>query len=222
MSVRYSEVGMTSPRTRIRMVERLRKQGIEDEVVLAAMALIPRHVFVEEALASRAYEDVALPINYGQTISSPWIVARMSELLRNKRNNSLEKVLEIGTGSGYQTTVLTQIANEVYSLERIGPLLTRTRIRLRKLGIRNVYLKHADGIDGLSEFSPFDGIMLTAVIPKIPEVLLGQLAAGGRIVFPKGSEQQYLCIIDHTSEGFVETILDEVRFVPILPGIINR
>ncbi|SCX28427.1 protein-L-isoaspartate(D-aspartate) O-methyltransferase [Nitrosomonas eutropha] len=222
MSVRHSGIGMTSPRTRVRMVERLREQGVRDEVVLAAMGSIPRHLFVEEALASRAYEDVALPINYGQTISSPWIVGRMSELLRNGGNNSLRKVLEIGTGCGYQTAVLAKMANEVYSIERIGPLLTRTRIRLRELGIRNIYLKHADGMRGLLEAGPFDGIMMTAVIPEIPETLLEQLAMGGRMVFPKGNRQQYLCVIDHTTEGFVETILDEVMFVPILPGTINR
>lgn len=223
MSVRHSGIGMTSQRTRVRMVERLREQGIKDEVVLAAMAFVPRHLFVEEALASRAYEDVALPINYGQTISSPWIVGRMTELLRNSSSSSpLGKVLEIGTGCGYQTAILAKIAHEVYSIERIGPLLTRTRIRLRELGVRNIYLKHADGMQGLPEAGPFDGIMMTAVIPEIPEALLAQLAAGGRMVFPKGNRQQYLCVIDHTPEGFIETILDEVKFVPILPGVINR
>lgn len=222
MSVRHSGIGMTSPRTRVRMVERLREQGVRDEVVLAAMGSIPRHLFVEEALASRAYEDVALPINYGQTISSPWIVGRMSELLRNNSSNSLEKVMEIGTGCGYQTAVLANIAKEVYSIERIGPLLTRTRIRLRELGIRNIYLKHADGMRGLPEVGPFDGIIMTAVIPEIPEVLLEQLAMGGRMVFPKGDRRQHLCVIDYTAEGFVETILDEVVFVPMLPGTINR
>lgn len=222
MSVHRSGIGMTSPRTRVRMVERLREQGIRDEVVLAAMNTIPRHLFVEEALASRAYEDVALPINYGQTISSPWIVGRMSELLRNNGDNPLRKVLEIGTGCGYQTAILASIAKEVYSIERIGPLLTRTRIRLRELGIHNIYLKHADGMLGLPEVSPFDGIIMTAAISEVPKVLLEQLAMGGRIVFPKGDKQQYLCVIDHVPEGFVETILDEVMFVPMLPGIINR
>lgn len=222
MSVRHSGIGMTSLRTRVRMVERLREQGIKDEVVLAVMGSIPRHLFVEEALASRAYEDVALPINYGQTISSPWTVGRMTELLRNGGINPLRKVLEIGTGCGYQTAVLAKIVNEVYSVERIGPLLTRTRIRLRELGIRNVHLKHADGIQGLPEIGSFDGIMMTAVIPEIPEMLLAQLAVNGRMVFPKGSKKQYLCVIDHTLEGFVETVLDEVMFVPMLPGIINR
>jgi len=204
------------------MVERLREQGIKDEVVLAIMGSIPRHLFVEEALASRAYEDVALPINYGQTISSPWTVGRMTELLRNGGINPLRKVLEIGTGCGYQTAVLAKIVNEVYSVERIGPLLTRTRIRLRELSVRNVHLKHADGIQGLPEVGSFDGIMMTAVIPEIPETLLAQLAVNGRMVFPKGSKKQYLCVIDHTPEGFVETVLDEVMFVPMLPGIISR
>ena len=146
----------------------------------------------------------------------------MSELLRNNSSNSLEKVMEIGTGCGYQTAVLANIAKEVYSIERIGPLLTRTRIRLRELGIRNIYLKHADGMRGLPEVGPFDGIIMTAVIPEIPEVLLEQLAMGGRMVFPKGDRQQHLCVIDYTAEGFVETILDEVVFVPMLPGTINR
>lgn len=222
MSVRHSGIGMTSLRTRVRMVERLREQGIKDEVVLAAMGFIPRHLFVEAALASRAYEDVALPINYGQTISSPWIVGRMTELLRNNGNNPLRKVLEIGTGCGYQTAVLAKIASEVYSIERIGPLLTRTRIRLRELSIFNTHLKHADGMRGLPEAGLFDGIMMTAVIPEIPEILLEQLAVGGRMVFPKGNRKQYLCVIDYTTEGFIETILDEVMFVPILPGTINR
>lgn len=222
MSVRHSGIGMTSLRTRVRMVERLREQGIKDEAVLAAMNFVPRHLFVEEALASRAYEDVALPINYGQTISSPWIVGRMTELLRNNGNNSLKKVLEIGTGCGYQAAILARVAHEVYSVERIGPLLTRTRIRLRELGVRNVFLKHTDGIYGLPEVGPFDGIILTAATPEVPEALLDQLAVGGRMIFPKGNSKQYLCVVDHTSSGFVETILDEVRFVPILPGTINR
>lgn len=222
MSARHSGIGMTSQRTRLRMVERLREQGIKDEVVLSTMNLIPRHLFVEEALASRAYEDVALPINYGQTISSPWVVARMTELLRHSGSNPLRKVLEIGTGCGYQTAVLATLAREVYSIERIGPLLTRTRVRLRELGISNIILKHADGMRGLPEAGPFDGIILTAVLPETPEALLKQLAVGGRMVFPKGSSKQHLCVIDHTDDEFIETILEEVRFVPILPGTVNR
>lgn len=208
---------MTSQRTRVRMTERLRKQGIVDEVVLGAMNAVPRHIFIEEVLASRAYDDIALPINFGQTISSPFMVARMSELLR--AGASLGKVLEIGSGCGYQTAILAQLAREVYSIERIGPLLTRTRTRLRELRLNNVRLKHADGLLGLPEFAPFDGIILTAATAHIPPSLLGQLAVGGRMVFPKGSQEQFLCVIEHNSQGYTETILDEVRFVSMLPGI---
>ncbi|MEO8767600.1 MAG: protein-L-isoaspartate(D-aspartate) O-methyltransferase [Nitrosospira sp.] len=219
MNTHHSGIGMTSQRTRARMIERLRAQGIVDEVVLAAMNAIPRHIFVEEILASRAYDDVALPINFGQTISSPYIVARMSELLR--AGSKLGKVLEIGSGCGYQTAVLTQLAREVYSIERIGPLLTRTRTRLRELRLNNVRLKHADGLLGLPELASFDGIILTAATTHVPPLLLGQLAVGGRMVFPKGSQDQYLCVIEHNSQGYAETILDEVRFVPMVPGILK-
>jgi protein-L-isoaspartate(D-aspartate) O-methyltransferase len=210
---------MTSQRTRARMIERLRTQGIIDEVVLAAMNAVPRHIFVEEILASRAYDDVALPINFGQTISSPYIVARMSELLR--ANSRLGKVLEIGSGCGYQTAVLARLAQEVYSIERIGPLLTRTRTRLRELRLDNVRLKHSDGLLGLSEAASFDGIILTAATPHVPPPLLEQLAIGGRMVFPKGSQDQYLCVIERNPQGYTETILDEVRFVPMMPGILK-
>lgn len=220
MSVRHSGIGMISQRTRLRMIGRLRGQGIADEVVLSVMGTIPRHIFVEEALASRAYEDVALPINYGQTISSPWIVARMSELLR--ANSDLEKVLEIGTGCGYQTAILAQLAQKVYSLERIGPLLTRTRVRLQELQIRNVYMKHADGLRGLAEAAPFDGIIMTAVTTHIPTTLLDQLMVGGRMVFPKGTQKQNLCIIERNSQGYTETVLEEVNFVPLLAGVVKK
>ncbi len=215
-----SGIGMTSHRTRMRMIERLRAQGITDEVVLSVMGAIPRHLFVEEALASRAYEDVALPINYGQTISSPWMVARMSELLR--ANSALNKVLEIGTGCGYQTAVLARLARLVYSIERIGPLLTKTRIRLHKLQVRNIHLKHADGLLGLSDAAPFDGIIMTAVTTHIPDTLLEQLAVGGKIVFPRGSQKQNLCIIERNSQGYAEKILEEVNFVPIISGVVKK
>nr|WP_164503204.1 protein-L-isoaspartate(D-aspartate) O-methyltransferase [Nitrosomonas sp. JL21] len=211
---------MTSQRTRMRMIERLRTQGIADEVVLSVMGAIPRHIFVEEALASRAYEDVALPINYGQTISSPWIVARMSELLRNQ--SDLGKVLEIGTGCGYQTAVLARIAQKVYSVERIGPLLTRTRLRLIELQIRNTHLRHADGLHGFIEAAPFDGIIMTAVTTHVPASLLEQLMMGGRMVFPKGARKQNLCIIERTPQGYTETVLEEVNFVPLLAGVVKR
>jgi protein-L-isoaspartate(D-aspartate) O-methyltransferase len=211
---------MTSQRTRARMVERMRTQGIVDEAVLAAMITVPRHIFVEEVLANRAYDDVALPINFGQTISNPFTVARMSQLLRAGSN--LRKVLEIGTGSGYQTAILAQFSREVYSVERIGPLLARTRVRLRELCINNVRLKHADGLLGFSEAAPFDGIILTAATPHIPPALLEQLAIRGRMVFPKGSNEQVLCVIERNLQGYTETILDEVKFVPMIPGIWKR
>jgi protein-L-isoaspartate(D-aspartate) O-methyltransferase len=211
---------MTSARTRARMIERLRARGIVDEVVLAAMNVVPRHIFVEEVLANRAYDDVALPINFGQTISSPFTVARMSELLR--AGSGMDKVLEIGSGCGYQTAVLAQFAREVYSIERVGPLLTRTRTRLRQLRLNNVRLKHADGLLGLPESAPFDGIIFTAAATHIPGTLLEQLAIRGRIVFPKGSQDQYLCVIERNLQGYTETMLDEVRFVPIVPGIWKR
>lgn len=219
MNIDHSGIGMTSQRTRVRMIERLRVQGINDEVVLAAMNAVPRHVFVEEALASRAYDDVALPINFGQTISSPFVVARMSELLRAGTN--LGKVLEIGTGCGYQTAVLAQLAQEVYSIERIGSLLTRTRTRLREFRFSNVRLKHADGLLGLSEVAPFDGIIMTAAATHVPLSLLEQLAVGGRMIFPKGSQEQYLCMIERNAQGYAETILDEAKFVPLLSGVVG-
>lgn len=211
---------MTSQRTRARMIERLRSQGIADEVVLAAMSAIPRHIFVEEVLATRAYDDVALPINFGQTISSPFTVARMSELLRAGSN--LGKVLEIGSGCGYQTAILAQFVAEVYSIERIGPLLTRARARLRELRLSNVRLKHADGLLGLPEAAPFDAIILTAATPHVPKLLLDQLAIGGRMILPKGSQEQFLCVIERNSHGYTEIIVEEVKFVPMLPGILKR
>ena len=220
MSARHSGIGMTSQRTRMRMVERLRAQGIVDEKVLSMMGAIPRHVFIEEALASRAYDDFSLPINYGQTISSPWIVARMSELLL--ANNDLNKILEVGTGCGYHTAVLSRLVREVYSLERIGPLLTSTRIRLHKMQINNIHLKHADGFHGFSEVAPFDAIIMTAVTAHVPSLLLEQLTVGGRMVFPKGSQKQHLCLIERDSKGFTETVLEEVNFVPMLSGVVRR
>jgi protein-L-isoaspartate(D-aspartate) O-methyltransferase len=211
---------MTSQRTRARMIERLRNQGIVDEVVLAAMSAIPRHIFVEEVLATRAYDDVALPINFGQTISSPFTVARMSELLRAGSN--LGKVLEIGSGCGYQTAILAQFSAEVYSVERIGPLITRARARLRELRLPNIRLKHADGLLGLPESAPFDAIILTAATPHIPLLLLEQLAIGGRMILPKGTQEQFLCVIERNSHGYTEIIVEEVKFVPMLPGVLKR
>lgn len=209
---------MTSQRTRTRMVERLREKGIRNEVVLAAMAAVPRHVFVEEALASRAYEDTALPLGMGQTISQPFIVARMIELLLNGRS-ALGKTLEIGAGCGYQAAVLGALTNEVYALERIGPLLEKAKANLRVLQQFNVRLKHADGHHGLPEAAPFNSIIVAAAGIAIPPALLEQLAPGGRLVLPVGAEQQYLSLIERTPQGFVESRLDAVRFVPLLPGM---
>jgi len=199
------------------MVERLRSQGIKDEVVLDAMASVPRHIFVDEALAPRAYEDCSLPIGFGQTISNPQTVARMTELLRGGR--TLVRVLEIGTGCGYQTAVLARLAQEVYSVERIAPLLMKARGHLRELRAANIKVKHADGSLGLEELGPFDGIIMTAAASHVPEALLPQLAVGGRLVFPIGAGEQRLCLIEHAAEEYRQTTLEAVKFVPLLPGL---
>lgn len=209
--------GMTSQRTRARMIERLREQGIRNEAVLAAMAAVPRHVFVEEALASRAYEDTALPLGMGQTISQPYVVARMVELLLNGRSG-LGRTLEVGAGCGYQAAVLAQLTSEVYALERLAPLLDKAKANMRKLQQFNVRLKHADGQFGLPEAAPYDSIIVAAASPQIPQALLAQLGEGGRLVLPVGAVEQYLSFVERTPAGFVETRLDGVRFVPLLSG----
>lgn len=208
---------MTSQRTRARMVERLREKGIRNEAVLRAMAAVPRHVFVEEALSSRAYEDTALPLGMGQTISQPYIVARMIELLLNGRS-SLGKTLEVGAGCGYQAAVLAQLTSEVYAVERIAPLLEKAKANMRTLQQFNVRLKYADGQLGLPEAGPFDSIIVAAAGSHVPPALLAQLAPGGRLVLPVGAQEQYLSLIEHTAQGNVETRLDAVRFVPLLSG----
>ena len=210
-------IGMTSQRTRARMLERLRSQGIKDEVVLEVIGDIPRHIFVDEALASRAYDDAALPIGYGQTISSPYTVARMSELLR--AGGRLGKVLEIGTGCGYQTSVLARLAKEVYTAERIAPLLAKARLHLRELRIGNVRARHADGTMGIPEAGPFSAIIMTAAATRVPEELLEQLAAGGRLVMPVGTAEQRLCQVEFDGKEYRQTMLEAVRFVPLLPGV---
>ena len=217
MSERLSGIGMTSQRTRMRMVARLREQGIGDEAVLNVLNEIPRHIFIEEALASRAYEDIALPIGFGQTISQPYIVARMTELLA--AGQPMGKVLEIGTGCGYQTAVLAKLSREVYSVERLVQLLARARKNLRELRITNVRFKHTDGHAGIPEGAPFDRIIVTAAATHVPQVLKDQLAIGGRMVVPIGAHQQYLCLIERSARGFTETRLDEVKFVPMLSGL---
>jgi protein-L-isoaspartate(D-aspartate) O-methyltransferase len=212
-----SGVGMTSERTRKRMVERLRQQGIRDERVLAAMAAVPRHLFVEEALASRAYEDTALPIGFGQTISQPYIVAKMMETLL--QGKSAGKILEVGTGCGYQAAVLAQAFPEVYSIERIKGLLERARANLLPLRLKNLRLKHGDGYAGLEEAAPFQSIVVAAAAPRVPEALLRQLAPGGRMVLPLASRgSQRLRLVERSGRGYYESELDAVRFVPMEEG----
>ncbi|MBY0444239.1 MAG: protein-L-isoaspartate(D-aspartate) O-methyltransferase [Burkholderiales bacterium] len=210
--------GMTSARTRARLVDRLKEQGIRHPAVLAAMAEVPRHGFMDEALAHKAYDDVSLPIGFGQTISQPYIVARMTELAMGAAQH--DKVLEIGTGCGYQTTVLALLFKTVYSIERIGGLHKATRERLSILGVHNARLRHADGSKGLADAAPFDVIIITAAAPILPEDMLPQLKVGGRLIFPVGDIEQELRQIERTEEGYVETRLEKVNFVPLLPGIV--
>jgi protein-L-isoaspartate(D-aspartate) O-methyltransferase len=209
-------IGMTSSRTRMRMIERLREQGIKNEAVLAAMYEVPRHLFVDEALASRAYDDVSLPINFNQTISQPYIVARMIEVLLAA--GPLKRVLEIGTGCGYQAAVLAQVFPEVYSMERIKPLYERARKTLRDLKIRNVSVRYADGSAGLPEAAPFDGIIMAASAPMLSLALREQLAVGGRMALPIGIDEQWLHLIERDVQGFRESKLEAVKFVPLLSG----
>ena len=211
-------IGMTSQRTRARMVDRLREKGIRDERVLGAMAAVPRHLFVEEALASRAYEDSALPIGFSQTISQPYVVARMIELLVHERKPG--SVLEVGTGCGYQAAVLAQIFPEVYSIERIKALLERARVNLFALRLKNLRLAHGDGYAGLEKAAPFQSIIVAAAAREVPEALLRQLAPGGRMILPLRSPSgaQRLVLIERSRRGYVESELDRVRFVPMEAG----
>jgi protein-L-isoaspartate(D-aspartate) O-methyltransferase len=217
MNPHHSGIGMTSQRTRQRMVERLRMAGIRDEVVLSAMLEVPRHLFVDEALATRAYEDVSLPIGFGQTISHPHTVARLCEIVRDGR--TLGRVLEVGTGCGYQAAVLSRFAKEVYSLERVAPLLSRARVRLREIRYRNVRVKHADGQHGLEIVAPFDAIVMAAAATRVPEALTEQLTIGGRLVLPIGTDQQRLLVVTRTADGLQQEFLDDVNFVPLLAGV---
>ena len=216
-------IGMTSARTHARLIERLREQGIRDEVVLSAMLAIPRHRFVDEALAIRAYDDVPLPIGHGQTISQPWVVARMTELARNGRD--LEGVLEIGTGCGYQTAVLSRVAKKVWTVERIGALVAKARRNLQALKCGNVALKHGDGSADLGEELEVDAIVVTAGASHVPTALLRHLKPGGRMVIPLSSAgegergTQFLTVIEASPAGIREQRLDAVRFVPRLPGL---
>jgi protein-L-isoaspartate(D-aspartate) O-methyltransferase len=213
-------IGMTSQRTRVRMIERLREQGIRDERVLAAMSAVPRHLFVEEAFASRAYEDTALPIGHAQTISQPYVVARMIEALI-RIDKKPQKVLEVGTGCGYQAAVLAQIFREVFSIERIKALLERARVNLLNLRLANLRLAHGDGHEGLEKAAPFQAIVVAAAAREIPEALVRQLAPGGRMILPLRTSEgdaQRLVLLERSGRGLVETELDPVRFVPMEPG----
>ncbi len=212
-----SGVGMTSQRTRNRLTDRLREQGIVNEAVLQVMASTPRHLFVDEALAHRAYEDTALPIGNSQTISQPYIVARMTELLL--QDVPPTSVLEVGTGSGYQTAILAQLMDQVFTVERISALLDRALGRFRQLGLHQIKSKYDDGHLGWAEKGPFDAIIVTASPREVPAALLAQLRAGGRLIIPVGdAETQTLTLVTRRDDGFETTSVEPVRFVPLLGG----
>jgi protein-L-isoaspartate(D-aspartate) O-methyltransferase len=216
-SGRRSGIGMTSARTRERLVQRLRDQGIANPHVLDQIRNVPRHLFVDEALATRAYEDTALPIGLGQTISQPYVVARMTEALLE---SAPRKVLEVGTGCGYQTAVLAPLVKSIYSIERIGQLFERAKLRLKELGIRNVHFRHGDGFQGWKAHAPYDGILLAAAPLAIPEALLEQLAPGGRLIVPVGPEgRQELQRVTRRGDDYVTESLGIVSFVPLLKGL---
>jgi len=219
-SIELGGIGMTSQRTRERLIQRLKEQGVSNQRVLDVMRVTPRHLFLDEALSHRAYEDTALPIGYGQTLSQPYIVALMTELLLSL--GPRRKVLEIGTGSGYQTAILAQLVDQVYGVERIKPLIDKARARLRLLGLRNVRLAHSDGGFGWSENAPYDGILSAAAPNMVPDELLYQLAPDGVLVIPVGSgEVQELRVITRQgdSANFEERVVEQVRFVPLLSGL---
>jgi protein-L-isoaspartate(D-aspartate) O-methyltransferase len=214
----HSGIGMTSARTRDRLVQRLREQGIHDLRVLDRIRNLPRHIFVDEALASRAYEDTALPIGWGQTISQPYIVARMTQALI--AGGLPAKVLEVGAGCGYQTAVLAPFAEKIFAIERVEPLVARTQQRLKELEVRNVKLKHGDGMKGWPTQAPFDGIIVAAAPLAVPDALVQQLAVGGRLVVPVGPDgQQQLLRITRRDTGVKQEILEKVAFVPLLAGV---
>lgn len=219
-SIELSGVGMTSQRTRERLIERLKDQGIHNPDVLDAIRVTPRHLFLDEALAHRAYEDTALPIGYGQTISQPYIVALMSELLLSR--GPRKRVLEVGTGSGYQAAILSHLVAEVYTVERLKPLLLKARERLSKLRLRNIVASHADGVLGAPEHAPYDAIISTAAPEKVPAELLRQLAPDGLLVIPVGgSGTQELRLIARQGDSiqYGEQVVERVRFVPMVTGI---
>ena len=212
-------IGMTSQRTRERLLERLFEEGIRDLNVLEAIRRTPRHLFVDEALAHRAYEDTALPIGHNQTISQPYIVARMTELLLG--GGPLDKVLEVGTGSGYQTAILAQVVERVFSVERILPLQERAKAVLRDIDIRNVVFRHSDGSWGWPQYGPYDAILVTAAPAEVPGELLTQLADGGRMVIPVGEQEQFLTLVIRDGDQFIRQQVEPVRFVPLLSVAIH-
>ncbi len=212
-----SGIGMTSERTRDRLVQRLREQGISDERVLEVMRSTPRHIFLDEALSHRAYEDCALPIGYEQTLSQPYIVARMTELLL--ADGVPEKVLEIGTGSGYQTAILAQLVPQVFTVERIRPLQEKARQRMRMLKLRNINYRHADGYAGWSSAAPFQAILASAAPVDIPARFIEQLAVDGLLVLPVGNNAQQLQLVRKKSTGIETTSIEAVRFVPLKAGL---
>jgi protein-L-isoaspartate(D-aspartate) O-methyltransferase len=215
--VRLSGIGMTSARTRDRLVQRLREQGIVNLAVLERVRNVPRHIFVDEALGSRAYEDTALPIGFGQTISQPYIVARMTEALLEA--GPADNVLEVGTGCGYQTAVLAPLVTRLHTIERIEPLLTRARERLKELGIRNVRFRHGDGTLGWKAHAPFDGILVAAAPLTVPDALVRQLKVGGRLIVPIGPEgEQQLVRFTRREQRLEREALGPVAFVPLLGG----
>lgn len=213
-------VGMTSQRTRERLIHRLKERGITNLRVLDVMLNTPRHIFLDEALSHRAYEDTALPIGHGQTLSQPYIVARMTELLLGE-NSSLSKVLEIGTGSGYQASILSQLATQVFTVERIKPLQDRAREKFRQIGLRNIHCKYSDGTFGWPDNGPYDGIISTAAPQSVPSGLLDQLAPNGVLVIPVGGREQFLQLIRRNGDNneFITSIIEPVNFVPFITGI---
>lgn len=215
--VDFQGIGMTSQRTRDRLVERLKAQGIENLSVLEVIRSTPRHLFVDEALAHRAYEDTALPVGFNQTISQPYVVALMTQMLVN--TGSMGRVLEVGSGCGYQTTVLAQLAEKVYSVERIKGLLDKARQRIKQLKLNNVHFNYGDGTLGWEEHGPYDAIIVTAAPENIPEALLNQLVEGGRMVIPVGDRNsQDLVLVTRRDNSFEKQVIESVQFVPFISG----
>ena len=221
-SVAQRQTPLVSDAVRMAMVARVAKQGVTDAKVLAAMEAVPRHLFIESALVSQAYIDASLPIGHHQTISQPYIVARMIEVMRaNMNNGALNKVLEIGTGCGYQAAVLSLVAKEVYSIERIKPLHELAKANLRPLRIANIRLQYGDGMLGLPQAAPFDGIILAAAGMEVPQTLLEQMSIGGRLVAPVGARHQVLQLIERTGMSeWTNTTLEDCHFVPLRPGVV--